>query len=155
MGCRLNMAWWAVPCPRTGSEPWATEADSANLTTGQRGGPLEFLLLFLDCLHNMNWYWKCTEGQFSCGSLGPLCVVPAQCGESLLSDAPPHLAWALDLDFCPLALRSQENQNWNYPDWQRFQGKSPFLLLLPFWVPATPAVLAWQFLTIWSAIQYF
>ena len=33
MGHHLNVAWWAVPCPRPGSEPWAATAERANLTT--------------------------------------------------------------------------------------------------------------------------
>ena len=43
MGCRLTVAWLAVPCPRPGSEPvkpWAATAECANLTTEPRGQPL-------------------------------------------------------------------------------------------------------------------
>ena len=34
------MAWRAVPCLRPGSEPWATAAECANLTTQPRSWPL-------------------------------------------------------------------------------------------------------------------
>ena len=43
MGHRLSTAWWAVPCPRPGSEPakpWATQAERVNLTTWPWGQPL-------------------------------------------------------------------------------------------------------------------
>ena len=47
MGCHLNVAWWAVPCPRPGSEPvkpWVTAAELVNLTTRPRGWPRKFCL---------------------------------------------------------------------------------------------------------------
>ena len=55
VGCRLNMAWWVVPCPCPGSEPvkpWAAEAERANLTTWPEGRPLprpslKWMLLWL------------------------------------------------------------------------------------------------------------
>ena len=40
MGRHLNMAWRAVPCRRTGSEPWAATEERANLTTLPRSRPL-------------------------------------------------------------------------------------------------------------------
>ena len=47
VGRRLNVAWWAVPCPRPGSEPWAAAAELANLTTRPRSRPQKnFLNLF-------------------------------------------------------------------------------------------------------------
>ena len=48
------MAWWAVPCPRPGSEPakhWAAEAGCTNLTTWPWGQPLRsfFISVWLKC----------------------------------------------------------------------------------------------------------
>ena len=40
MGCRLSMAWWAVPCLYPGSEPakpWAAKMEHVNLTTRPQG----------------------------------------------------------------------------------------------------------------------
>ena len=42
MGCRLNVAWRAVPCPRPGSEHWAAHV---NLTTRPRSRPLKCFYL--------------------------------------------------------------------------------------------------------------
>ena len=39
VGCPLSMAWWAVPCPCPGSEPWAAEAGHGNSTTWPWGWP--------------------------------------------------------------------------------------------------------------------
>ena len=43
VGHHLSLAGWAVPCPCLGSEsaePWATKAESVNLTTQPWGRPL-------------------------------------------------------------------------------------------------------------------
>ena len=40
VGRSLNMAWRVVPCPRPGSEPWATAAERTNLTTRPRSRSL-------------------------------------------------------------------------------------------------------------------
>ena len=42
VGRHLRMPWWAVPCPRLGSElakPWATKAEDVNLITWPQGQP--------------------------------------------------------------------------------------------------------------------
>ena len=46
VGRRLSMAWWAVLCPRPGSElvkPWATEAECGNLATRPWGQLLRLI----------------------------------------------------------------------------------------------------------------
>lgn len=35
----------------------------------------------------------------------------------------------------PLSLRNHENQNWNFPHWQKFQRKMPFITSLTFLGP--------------------
>ena len=49
------MAWWAVPCPRPGTEPakpWAANVEHPNLTTRPRGQPQMWTLMtFLGRIH--------------------------------------------------------------------------------------------------------
>ena len=51
VGRHLSMAWWVVPCLRSGckpAKPQAAEAERVNLTTRPRGQPLEFCVNKID-----------------------------------------------------------------------------------------------------------